>query len=82
MTTVLDMPKLKHKFRRDKLREIRIARGWNETELAAKAGVTAMAIRNWENGARSPGLLVYVDLCEALGVDLWDLLDRERSQKP
>ncbi len=68
-------PRMRHKFRRGRLVELRKQRGWSETELAAKAGVTAPAIRKWENGAATPKLLPYLDLCVALGVDFEELIE-------
>lgn len=73
MSAVLQMPK-KHTFNYRRLRKLRLARGWTETDLASRVGVTATTIRNWESGASPPKLLAYADLCIALGLDMEELL--------
>lgn len=75
VTAVVHMPR-KHRFDHKKLRRIRQDLGWSETELAARVGVTAPAVRKWETGKSTPGLLVFLDLCEVLEVEVEDLTDR------
>ncbi|MGN6643573.1 MAG: helix-turn-helix domain-containing protein [Verrucomicrobiota bacterium] len=40
------------------LRELRTIKGWNRENCAARIGVTARALRSWEEGARSPKPIV------------------------
>jgi len=37
----------------EELREFRLARGWNQTELARRIGVSSAAVSLWEAGRRA-----------------------------
>jgi transcriptional regulator with XRE-family HTH domain len=53
---------------REKLRELRLAAGLTQENLARKAGMTVASIRNQEQGQRLPGWLAVVKLAKALEV--------------
>jgi transcriptional regulator with XRE-family HTH domain len=52
----------------EKLRELREAKGWTQTELAERSGTAQQSVANWENGTRVPALDSAQALCRALGV--------------
>ena len=57
--------------------QARLRRGWTQTELAEKMGVTKKTIFRWENGSTLPLPLYRVQLCELLLVDpaeIWPLV--------
>src|SRR5262245_37679965 len=53
-----------------RLRELRDAAGWNQTELADRLGVAQRTVSSWERGDREPALGMLVRLAEVLAVDL------------
>lgn len=61
----------------DRIRELRMARGMSQAELAERIGKRRSAIGNYESGAREPDLDTLDRLAEALGVSLAGLLDDE-----
>jgi transcriptional regulator with XRE-family HTH domain len=53
---------------------LREARGWTQTELAAKAGVTASAINQIESGlTKRPSIETLFPIADALNVDAREL---------
>ena len=61
----------------DRIRSLREARGLEQKALAARLGVTANAVSNWENGRSRPDLNLLPALCRALGVTLYGLFGLE-----
>lgn len=60
---------------KDRIRELRKARGWTQEELAARAGMTQGVITNLERGARDNPTQETLDkLAGALGVPVSELL--------
>lgn len=51
-----------------RLRELRVAAGLTQQQLAEKVGVKREAIARWEKGDQEPGWSYVVALAEALGV--------------
>lgn len=58
---------------------LRIARGWNQAELAKKIGVSASAVGMYEQGRREPSLGLIVCLAREFGVTTDYLLMGEAS---
>jgi transcriptional regulator with XRE-family HTH domain len=52
----------------DKLRELRMSKGWSQKELAQRAGVSQQGLTQWETGGRNPNFPAVISLCRALGV--------------
>src|SRR5437016_1725448 len=52
----------------DKLRALRKAQGWPQTELATRAGVPQSSLARWEAGQQTPPFDAVQALCAALGV--------------
>lgn len=51
-----------------RLRRLRLAAGWTQAALAARAGVSRRAVIKWERGEREPSWPAVVALARALGV--------------
>ncbi|MBQ4425701.1 MAG: helix-turn-helix transcriptional regulator [Lachnospiraceae bacterium] len=56
------------------IKRLRLSRGWNQSQLAEKAGVTRQTISNWENGSSFPDIGMVGRLADAFGTDMDELL--------
>lgn len=57
--------------------ERRKAKGWTQSQLAEKLGITDKAISKWETGRSMPDLSLFDPLCALLGVTLNELFAGE-----
>lgn len=57
-----------------RLRELRLARGMSQAELARQAEVTTNYVSRLEGGGAAPGIDLVARLCLALGVAVADLV--------
>lgn len=55
----------------------RAARGWSVDDLAGRAGIGRVSVIRLENGARSTGLDVLVQIARALDLDVGQLLGED-----
>lgn len=55
------------------IRDLRIARGWTQAQLAERMPVHHRAIYFWESGKRQPNARHLQRLCEVLGVSIADV---------
>ena len=62
-----------------KVREIRIAKGMTQEELAAIMGTSQAAVGMWETGARMPRADKLPKLAEVLGCSVADLFNTESA---
>jgi putative transcriptional regulator len=58
---------------RNRLREMRDARGYTQAELAARVGVSRKTVNTVENRVFTPSALLAIKLAEALGVTVEQL---------
>lgn len=58
----------------ERLRQFRTEKGLSQQQLAIKMLVDRSSIARWENGTRSPDILLMPRLAECLGVEVSDLL--------
>ena len=58
----------------ERLRARREELGWSQGQLFEKTGVTASYISHVERGLGNPSLDIMVQLCDALGVQIADML--------
>lgn len=58
----------------ERLRARREELGWSQGQLFEKTGVTASYISHVERGLGNPSLDIMVQLCEALGVQIGEML--------
>lgn len=58
----------------ERLRKLRTEKGLSQQQLAMKMLVDRSSIARWENGTRSPDILLMPRLAECLSVDVSDLL--------
>ena len=63
---------------RNRLRELRDARGWTQAELAARVGVSRKTVNTVENRVFTPSTLLSLKLAEALEVTVEQLFWIER----
>lgn len=56
------------KFRGDKLRAARTARGWSQSKLARKLGAHVTSVSDWERGDNAPSGRHVAGLSRELGV--------------
>lgn len=60
---------------KDKLREVRLAIGMTQEELAGRSNLHPSAISHFEGGTRAPSLKNLVRLCKGLRCKPNDLVD-------
>jgi transcriptional regulator with XRE-family HTH domain len=61
------------------VRNARQAQGWTQAELAERAGLSANYVARLERGELGASLFVAHRLCDALGIDVSDLLQRSEA---
>lgn len=62
------------KFDPARLRGLREARGWSQSDLSRASGIVRPAISNYEAGKREPSARVVATLATALGFEPSDLM--------
>jgi transcriptional regulator with XRE-family HTH domain len=60
------------------LRELRLKAGLHQSELAERLGVSQTWVSKYENGERRLDLVQLEKVCEAIGVDLIELVGQWR----
>ena len=65
----------------ERIRELRMARGWNQVQLAEQLSVTKQSVSNWENDNILPSVEMLVKLAELFGVTTDYLLGRETHSR-
>ncbi len=65
----------------ERIRELRMARGWNQVQLAEQLSVTKQSVSNWENDNILPSVEMLVKLAELFGVTTDYLLGREAHSR-
>jgi DNA-binding Xre family transcriptional regulator len=69
----------------DRIKLLRVARGWSQVQLAEKVGVTSGAVSQWESGlTENIKLKTFLRLCEELGTDTHFLIfgpERQPSRR-
>jgi len=63
----------------EKLRTFRKEHKLTQKELANKIQMSNTTISSWEDGAKVPNILSILDLCEAFGLSLDDLLGLKKT---
>lgn len=66
------------RFDPTRLRGLRQARGWSQSELARRSGIVRPAISSYEAGKREPTARVVATLAAALGFEPSDLMMKIR----
>jgi transcriptional regulator with XRE-family HTH domain len=59
----------------ERLRALRLARGWTQEQLAEECGLTAVQVSRIENGAHEPKLTTILRLARAFGVKAGKLIE-------
>jgi transcriptional regulator with XRE-family HTH domain len=65
-----------------KIKELRVARGMNMSELARRVGVTPPSVHNWQKGVARPSPDKLASLAKALGVSEEFLRDDRQASSP
>ena len=55
--------------------EARAEKGWTQADLGAAIGKDAATIKKYEGGSRIPPFNVLYDICEVLGINVFDVMD-------
>jgi ribosome-binding protein aMBF1 (putative translation factor) len=58
----------------ERIRKLRVRRGWSQEDLAAHSGIGRPFLSNVENGRREPGLRSLQDLAETFGLSISQLM--------
>jgi DNA-binding XRE family transcriptional regulator len=58
------------------LKEARHGKGYSAVEVGRYLGISSGALRNYESGARLPGVSVLYALCKIFGIDILKLVER------
>ena len=58
--------------------QCRKEKGITQAQLAAKFGVSNVAVSKWENGKSCPDVSIMIELCDLLGITVNELLSGER----
>jgi transcriptional regulator with XRE-family HTH domain len=61
------------------IRQLREAKGWSQTKLAADAGMGVSGISQIETGARNPSMTTLARIAGALGVEVADLFPKAEA---
>lgn len=64
-------------MRMEKIKELRLNKGWSQEELAKKSGVGRISIIRYENNERIPQVDVASRIANALGCTIDELLGEE-----
>ena len=63
----------------ERLRAFRKQQKLTQKQLGQRINISNATISQWEDGALNPGLTHIVNLCEAFGLSLDDLLDLKKT---
>ena len=66
----------------ERIAALRKEKGWSQTELAERLGVTNKAVSRWETGRGYPDVELLPLLAKELGVTISELLDGARTPAP
>ena len=61
----------------EKIKKLRVARGWSQAELARRLGVTRNGVNSWEQGLSMPSPACLVELARVFSVSTDYLLGIE-----
>lgn len=62
----------------NQIRELRLAFGWSQVELARRLNISKQTVSNWENDNIQPSIEMLVHLAEVFRVSTDYLLGREK----
>ena len=67
---------------RNKLPQLRAARGWSQAELARRVNVSRQTINAIETERYEPSLSVAFDICEVLELPIEEVFQRRTTARP
>ena len=71
---------------KDRIKQLRLSKGWSQQTLAEKLGVTNVAVSQWERGVKQPKMEMREALCDLFNVNMeylngnWDKISRLLSE--
>lgn len=71
---------------KDRIKQLRLAKGWSQQDLANKLNVTNVAVSQWERGVKQPKMEMREALCDLFNVNMeylngnWDKISRLLSE--
>lgn len=63
----------------EKLKELRLAKGYTQEDLASKLSITRQSISKWEQGINEPDIDTLKKLCNILDCSIEDLIDDDKE---
>ena len=65
----------------ESIRKARLEKGYSQTKLSIKSGISVSVISYWETGRVFPTLINLIPVADALGVTLDELVGRKVAVK-
>lgn len=65
----------------ERIRGLRVSRGWSQAELARRSKMHYVQIHNWENGRYNPTLLTAIRIAKAFNISLSQLVGEEEIKE-
>lgn len=65
----------------ESIRKARLDKGYSQTKLSIKSGISVSVISYWETGRVFPTLINLIPVADALGVTLDELVGRKVASK-
>lgn len=65
----------------DRVKRLRMAQGWSQTELALRAGISRNTVVRMETPDRGLPIDAYLVVADALGLELWQLFKDEEAEE-
>ena len=62
------------------LKDLRVARGWSQAELAKRVGVSRNSIISIENGRFDPSLPLAFELADAFGLKIEEIFHYQKQR--
>lgn len=60
-----------------RLQQLRVEKGYTQTVLAKRLGLSVDAVRHWEQGRRTPNLNILITIANYFGVTVGQLVGTE-----
>ena len=64
-----------------KIKELRRSKGFSQSDVAEKLGVTSQAVSKWETDSSLPEMTMLPDIASLFGVQIDDLFEYSRNLK-
>lgn len=65
----------------NKLKQLRKAKGWSQSDFAQKLGITSQAVSKWESDTSMPDILLLPDIAALFGIAIDDLFEYSKEKE-